>query len=63
VCHTQSTDAFGNPLWGARGRLRGDPVRMPSRNFQANYQLDVDCKTEFLCTWCRLSGPSRRVYR
>ena len=26
----------------ARVRLRGEPVRMLSKNFQTNYQLDVD---------------------
>ena len=47
----------------ARVRLRGDSVRMPSKNFLARHQLDVDLWTEFLCTLYRQNGPSRRVYR
>jgi hypothetical protein len=30
-------------------RLRGDAVWMPSKNFLASPQLDVDLWTEFLC--------------
>jgi hypothetical protein len=37
----------------ARGRLRGDSIRMPSKNLLDSHQLDVDLWTEFLCTWWR----------
>jgi len=38
-------------------RLRGDPVRLPSKNFLAVHQLDVDFWTEFLCTRSRQDDP------
>jgi hypothetical protein len=39
---TQIADVLGNPPWVARVWLRGDPIRMPSKNFLASHQLDID---------------------
>jgi len=54
---------FSVPRWVGRVRLRGDPVRISSKNFLASYQLDIHWCTEFLCTLCRQHCPSRMVYR
>jgi hypothetical protein len=37
----------------ARVRLRGDPVRMPSKNLLAIHKPDMHFCTEFLCISCR----------
>jgi hypothetical protein len=42
-------------------RLCGGLVRIPSKNFQATYQLDVDCWTEFLCRIGLQDVAARRV--
>jgi hypothetical protein len=47
----------------ARVRLRGDPVRIPFKNFLAIHQLDVDLWTEFLCMDRCQDWPIRRVYQ
>jgi hypothetical protein len=44
-------------------RLRGNPVRMPSKNFLANHQFDADWWTEFPYMFCRQYDPQYRVYR
>jgi hypothetical protein len=38
---TWIADVFGHPPWVASVWLRGDPVRLPSKNFLANPQLDI----------------------
>src|SRR5262245_28885209 len=60
---TQSADVLGTPSWVARVRLRGDPVRMPSKNLPATYQLDTDFCTEFLHAPYWGNWPSRRMSR
>jgi hypothetical protein len=44
-------------------RLQGDPIPIPSKNFLATHQLDIDCWTELLCTTKRLWKPRWRVCR
>jgi hypothetical protein len=50
---------LGNSPWVARVRLRGDPARIPSKNFLANHQLDIHLCTEFPYTFCRQYCPQR----
>src|SRR5215831_20531931 len=58
---TQSAEVLGTPSWVARVRLRGDPVRMPSKNLPATSQLDTDFCTEFLHAPYWGNWPSRRM--